>query len=64
MIRAIRPVVVVLLAQLIIELWPKAVGNWRTALVGAVSFVAIQFLHLHPALAVLGALAAGALWLG
>jgi len=64
MIRGVRPVVIVLLALLIIDLWPSAMSSWKPALIAVVSFVVIKLLHIHPAIAVLGALIVGALFLG
>ncbi|MDP2873641.1 MAG: chromate transporter [Bacillota bacterium] len=63
MIRGIRPVVIVLLGILILDLWPAAMKGWQTAAIGIVAFVAIRLLHVHPALTVVGALLLGAFWL-
>ncbi len=60
MIRAIKPVVIVLLLLIIIDMWPKSMGsalNWGIAVA---SFVLAYFLKVHPALVVVGTLALGA----
>lgn len=63
MIRGIRPVVIVLLALLIIDLWPSAMSSWKPAVIAVVAFALIKFLHIHPAFTVVGALLFGALLL-
>lgn len=63
MIKGIRPVVIVLLAVLILDLWPSSMNSWKPALIAAAAFVAIRFLHIHPAFTVVGALLVGALFL-
>lgn len=60
MIRAVRPVVVVLLIQLVLETFPKSVVSPATAAIALVSLVAMQVFNVHPALIVVGALAFGA----
>lgn len=63
MIRAVRPVVIVLLAILILDLWPSALKGWETVAIGVAAFAAIRFLGVHPAVTVVGALLLGAFWL-
>jgi chromate transporter len=60
MIKAVRPVVVVLLVQLVLETFPKSVVSPITAAIAVVSLIAIQAFNVHPALIVVGALAFGA----
>jgi len=60
-IRGVRPVVVVLLALMVIEIIPKSISSVTTAMFAAVAFVLLYFLKIHPALVVLMAMAAGAL---
>jgi chromate transporter len=59
-IKAVRPVVIVLLVSLIIDMWPKAITGWATAGIGVLAFVLLQVAHVHPALIIVGALAIGA----
>jgi chromate transporter len=58
--KAVRPVVIGLLAWTVVVLWPGAVPDWGAALVAVASFGALA-LGLHPALVVLVALSMGAL---
>lgn len=60
MIKAIKPVVIVLLSLLILELWPTSFTGWVQSAIAVVGFIAIRFLHVHPIWVVVGALAFGA----
>jgi chromate transporter len=60
MIQAVRPVVIVLLAMLILDMWPKAVANWVHVTIGIASFGLMHWLKIHPAIVVAGTLALGA----
>lgn len=60
MLRAIRPVVIVLLAIMVFDLVPKAL-DVPVILIGVASFLLIQTAGVHPALVVVGALLLGAL---
>lgn len=62
-IKAIRPVVIVLLTMLILDLWPKTMTSWIPALIGAVSFGLIYFFKVNQAVVVMSALALGAMFL-
>lgn len=62
MIRAVKPVVVVLLLLLVWDMVPSSFASWKGVAVAAASLVLIQFAHVHPALVIVGALAAGALF--
>jgi chromate transporter len=55
MLTAVRPVVFALLAYTAYTVLPAGVKNWHTALIAAVSFVAVTFLNVHPALTILAA---------
>ena len=54
-LKAVRPVVVALLAITIWEILPSSIRGWDTALIGVVAFAAVVGLNLHPALAILAA---------
>lgn len=60
MIQAVRPVVIVLLAMLVMDMWPRAVTNWVHIAIGVGAFALMHFLRVHPALVVVGTLALGA----
>ena len=60
MVQAMRPVVIVLLALLIMDLLPGAVAGWKPIALGIAAFVIIKFVHVHPALVVAGSLVVGA----
>jgi chromate transporter len=62
-VKAIRPVVIVLLAMLILELWPKSMNNVSGWVIGIVSFGLMYFLKVNQAIVVVAALAFGALFL-
>jgi len=61
MIQAVRPVVIVLLAMLIMDMWPAAVTKWLHVAIGVGAFALIRLLHVHPAIVIAGTLAMGAL---
>jgi len=63
MLTAIRPVVVVLLVLLVVDMVPSSFVNVTTVLLGLAGFLAIQVLHVHPAIVVILALLFGALFL-
>lgn len=52
MLKAVRPAVVGLLVVVVWEMFPKSVTSWHTALIALGAFVAINFLSLHPAVAI------------
>jgi len=52
MLKAVRPAVVGLLVVVVWEMCPKSVTSWHTALIALGAFVAINFLSLHPAVAI------------
>ena len=54
-LKAVRPVVVALLAITVYEVWPQSVGSWDTGLIAVVTFVVIVSLRLHPVLAIIAA---------
>lgn len=62
MIRAVKPVVVVLLLLLVWDMVPSSFTSWKGVAVALVSLGLIQFAHIHPALVIVGALATGALF--
>ena len=58
--RAVRPVVIGLLAWTVVVLWPGGVPDLGSGIVAIAAFAALA-LGLHPALVVLVALVMGAL---
>lgn len=62
MIKGVRPVVVVLLIQVIIDMIPSAYIDLSTIIISLVSFVLIYFVKIHPALIILAALTYGAIF--
>ncbi|HHT01216.1 MAG TPA: chromate transporter [Firmicutes bacterium] len=63
MIKAVRPLVIVLLGLLIYDMWPKAITSWQLALIGIVGLGLIKFANVHPAIVVVGTLVFGAFFL-
>jgi len=63
MIRAVRPLVIVLLGLLIVDMWPKSIYGWQPVVIGLAGLVLIRFLNVHPALVVVATLAFGAFFL-
>ena len=59
MLKAVRPVVVGLLVVVVWQMFPKSVTTWHTGLLAVGAFVAIQYLNLHPALAIVVAAVLG-----
>ena len=60
-LKAVRPVVVALLAITVWQIFPSSIKGWDTALIGAGTFVVVVFLHVHPALAIAAAVILGLL---
>ena len=58
-LKAVRPVVVALLAVTVWEILPQSIKDWDTALIGVVAFLAVSFLNVHPAIAILAAAVLG-----
>lgn len=58
-LKAVRPAVVGLLIVVVWEMAPKSVTTWHTAVIALATFGAINFLNLHPALAIVGAAVLG-----
>jgi len=61
MIAAVRPVIVVLLLQLVVDLTPRSVTGGVTVAIAVIAAALLFFHRLHPALVVLAALVFGAL---
>ena len=59
MLKAVRPAVVGLLIVVVWEMCPQSVTSWHTALIAIAAFAAINFLNLHPALAIVVTAALG-----
>lgn len=59
MLKAVRPAVVGLLVVVVVDMFPKSVTSWHTGIIALVAFVAIHFLNLHPALAIVATAALG-----
>lgn len=55
MLIGVRPVVVALLFMVIYDIFPSSVTSWHTALLAVISFCAIVFFNVHPALFIAGA---------
>ncbi len=53
--KAVKPVVVALLALVIYNISPSSVNSWHTALIAVVTFCWLAFLNIHPAVLILGA---------
>jgi chromate transporter len=52
-LKAVRPAVVALLAWTAWDIAPSGIKGWDTALIAIVSFVAVTFANVHPALVIL-----------
>lgn len=59
MLAAVKPAVVGLLIWTVWDLWPGGVKRWDHAVIAVATFVAVVFLNIHPALAILAAAALG-----
>lgn len=53
MLKAVRPAVVALLVVTVWEIFPSSVTSWDTALIAVATFMAVVFLNVHPALAIM-----------
>lgn len=60
MMRLVRPVILALLTWMVLQIAPKAVMSWQTAVLAGVALV-LLFLKVHPAWLIVGAAGAGAL---
>lgn len=58
-LKAVRPVVVALLAVTVWEILPQSIKGWDTALIGVGAFLVVAFLNVHPAIAILAAAVLG-----
>lgn len=54
-LKAVRPAVVALLALVVYDIFPRSVASWDTGLIALASFMAVVYLDIHPALAILAA---------
>jgi len=54
-LKAVRPVVVAMLAMVIYRISPYSITSWDKALIAAASFLALLLLKIHPALIIMGA---------
>ncbi|MBC7264914.1 MAG: chromate transporter [Chloroflexi bacterium] len=61
MLKAVRPVVVALLALVVWEVFPVSVKSWDTALILGASFLLVAFTNIHPALVITAAALLGLL---
>ena len=59
MLKAVRPAVVGLLVVVVWQMTPKSVTSWHTAAIALVAFGAINWLNIHPAIAIVAAAATG-----
>lgn len=55
MLKAVRPVVVALVALVVWDVFPVSVKSWDTALILAVSFLIVALTSIHPALVIAAA---------
>jgi chromate transporter len=60
-LKAVRPVVIALLAITVWEIFPSSIKSWDTALIGVGAFMIVAFLNVHPALAIVAAVVLGVL---
>ena len=58
-LKAVRPVVVALMALVVYNIYPRSITSWDTLLIALVAFGVTAFLNLHPALAILAAAVLG-----
>jgi len=58
-LKAVRPAVVGLLIVVVWQMLPKSVTTWHTAVIALATFGAINFMNLHPALAIVAAAVVG-----
>ena len=58
-LKAVRPVVVALLAVTVWDILPQSIKGWDTALIGVGAFLVVAFLNVHPAIAILAATVLG-----
>jgi chromate transporter len=54
-LKAVRPVVIALLALVVYNIFPSSVNSWHTALIAVVAFVVVAFLKVHPAVVIAAA---------
>lgn len=64
MMTAVRPVVVILVAQVVFLMGRKSFPNVHTYVIAAITILALGVLNLHPALLIVAALAYGGFFLG
>lgn len=55
----LRPAAVALLIATVIQVWPDSMSGLRSVLLAAAALVAVLALHVHPALAIVGAAVLG-----
>lgn len=58
-LKAVRPAVVALLIVVVYDIWPSSMKDWTGAAIMSVVFVAVAFLNVHPAYAILVAALVG-----
>ncbi|MDP3058511.1 MAG: chromate transporter [bacterium] len=63
MIKAIKPLVIVLLLMLVLDMFPKSMVNAMTYIVAAASFVAMNYFNVPAAIVVVATLAFGAIFM-
>ena len=62
LMKAVQPVIVVILGLLVYDLMPKAITNWQGLLIAAVSFIALKFLNTPTILVIVLAMGFGAIF--
>lgn len=58
-LRGVRPAIVALLIMVVYDIWPASMKNWPGGIILAATFVAVTFLNIHPAYAIVGAALVG-----
>ena len=51
-LKAVRPVVIALLALVVYDIFPSSIVSWHTALIAVIAFCLIAFLNIHPAIVI------------
>lgn len=63
MIKAVKPLVIVLLLMLIMDMYPSSFGSLLPYAIAVITFVAMRFFNVHPAAVVVSTLAFGAFFM-
>lgn len=63
MVAAVKPLVIVLLLMLVMDMWPKSMTGLMTFAIAGVTFILMKYFNAHPGLVVLGTLIFGAVFM-